>query len=186
MKREFIHEIFSKMPIFETKRLILRPMRMFDAFDMYEYARMPETSRFLTWSPHNDIEYTKNYLAFVIDKCKAGEFYDWAVVLKGDEEKMIGTCGFSRIDFSNDVGEIGYVINPCYHGNGYATEAAKTIIDFGFNTLKFHRIEAKYIVGNDASLAVMKKCGLGYEGTARGSMLIKGAYRDIGTCAIIK
>ena len=62
----------------------------------------------------------------------------------------------------------------------------KKIIDFGFNTLKFHRIEAKYIVGNDASLAVMNKCGLSYEGTARGSMLIKGAYRDIGTCAIIK
>jgi len=156
---------------------------MFDAFDMYEYSRMPETSRFLTWLPHNDIEYTKNYLAFVIDKCRAGEFYDWAVVLKDDEEKMIGTCGFSKIDFSNDVGEIGYVINPDYHGNGYATEAAKQIIDFGFKMLKFHRIEAKYIIGNDASLAVMNKCGLSYEGTARGSMLIKGIYRDIGTCA---
>ncbi len=185
MKREFIHEIFSKMPTFETERLILRPLRMFDAFDMYEYSRMPETSRFLTWSPHADIEYTKNYLAFVIDKCRAGEFYDWAVVLKGEEEKMIGTCGFSRIDFTNDVGEIGYVINPEYHSHGYAAEAANQIIKFGFKTLKFHRIEAKYIVGNDASLAVMKKCGLTYEGTARAAMLIKGKYCDIGTCAII-
>lgn len=185
MKREFIHKIFSKMPTLETERLILRPMQMFDAFDMYEYSRMPKTSQFLTWNPHSDIEYTKNYLAFVINKCRAGEFYDWAVVLKGEEEKMIGTCGFSKIDFSNDVGEIGYVINPDFHGRGYATEAAKRIIDFGFNILKLHRIEAKYIIGNDASLAVMKKCGLIYEGTAYGSMLIKGEYRDIGTCAII-
>ncbi len=185
MKREFIYEIFSKMPTFETERLILRPLRMFDAFDVYEYSRMPETSRFLTWAPHADIEYTKNYLAFVISKYKTGEFYDFAVVLKNEDEKMIGTCGFSRIDFSNDIGELGYVINPEYQGKGYATEAAKKIMEFGFKTLGFNRIEAKYIIGNNASLAVMKKCGLQYEGCARGSMLIKGKYCDIGTCSIL-
>ena len=185
MKREYIHEIFSKIPTFETERLILRPMRMFDAFDMYEYARMPKTSEFLTWSPHPDIEYTKNYLAFVISKYKSGEFYDWAIALKDEESKMIGTCGFSRIDFSNNVGEIGYVINPDFHGNGYAHEAASKIIEFGFAKLDFHRIEAKFIVGNDASLNVMKKCGMTYEGTARGSMLIKGKYCDIGICSIL-
>ena len=185
MKREYIHEIFSKIPTLETERLILRPMRMFDAFDMYEYARMPRTSEFLTWNPYPDIEYTKNYLAFVINKYKSGEFYDWAVVLKGEESKMIGTCGFSRIDFSNNVGEIGYVISPEYHGNGFAPEAAEKIIEFGFDKLDFHRIEAKFIVGNDASLNVMKKCGMTYEGTMRGSMLIKGKYCDIGICSIL-
>ncbi|MBQ6893310.1 MAG: GNAT family N-acetyltransferase [Clostridia bacterium] len=185
MKREHIYEVFSKTPTFETERLNLRQMQMFDAFDMYEYARAPETSKFLTWNPHPDIEYTKNYLAFIINKYKAGEFYDWAVTLKSDENKMIGTCGFSKIDFSNNVGEIGYVINPEYHGYGYATEAAKRIIEFGFNKLGFRRIEGKFIIGNDASLAVMKKCGMTYEGTLRDSMLIKGVYRDIGICSIL-
>lgn len=52
MKKEHIYEVFSKIPTFETERLIIRPMRMFDAFDMYEYARMPKTTEFLTWSPH--------------------------------------------------------------------------------------------------------------------------------------
>ena len=186
MKREYIHEVFAKTPTFHTKRLILRPMRMFDAFDMYEYARLPETTEFLTWSPHPDIEFTKNYLAFVIGKYRAGEFYDWSVVLKGGENKMIGTCGFSRIDFSSNVGEIGYVINPEYQNHGYATEAAREILKFGFNTLGFHRIEAKFIEGNNKSLAVMKKCGMIYEGTARGAMLIKGLYRNIGTAAILR
>lgn len=186
MKREHVYEVFSKIPTFETERLILRPMRMFDAFDMYEYARLPETSEFLTWSPHPDIEYTKNYLAFIIGKYKAGEFYDWAVTLKDEENKMIGTCGFSRIDISNNAGEIGYVIAPDYQGNGYASEAVRVVMDFGFNKLDFHRIEAKYIIGNDASRAVMEKCGMVYEGTARGAMIVKGRYKDIGTCAILK
>lgn len=185
MKREHIHEVFSKIPTFETNRLIIRPMRMFDAFDMYEYARMPETSKFLTWGPHTDIEYTKNYLAFVISKYRTGEFFDWAVVLKGEEEKMIGTCGFSKIDFSNDIGEIGYVINPDFWGHGYATEAAQVIIRFGFEELDLNRIEGKFMIGNDSSLAVMKRCGMQYEGTSRGGMLIKGKYCDIGICSIL-
>ena len=71
MKREYIHEVFAKTPTFHTKRLILRPMRMFDAFDMYEYARLPETTEYLLWSPHPDIEFTKNYLAFVIGTRRA-------------------------------------------------------------------------------------------------------------------
>ena len=177
MKRERIHEVFSKIPTFETERLVLRPMRMFDAFDMYEYARLPETSAFLTWSAHPDIEYTKNYLAFIIGKYKTGEFYDWAVTLKAEEGKMIGTCGFSRIDVSNNVGEVGYVIAPDYQGNGYATEAVMEIMAFGFTCLNFHRIEAKYIT---------QRCGMHFEGIARGSMLVKGNYRDIGTCAILQ
>ena len=185
MKRELIYEVFSKMPTLETERLIIRPLRMFDAFDMYEYARMPQTSAFLTWSPHPDIEYTKNYLAFVINKYKSGEFYDWAVTLKGEESRMIGTCGFSRIDFTNNIGEIGYVIHPDYQGKGYATEAAKEIIRFGFRKLGFHRMEGKFMIDNSASLAVMQKCNMQYEGTLRESMLIKGEYRDIGICSIL-
>ena len=186
MKREYMYEVFSKTPTFETERLVIRPMRMFDAFDMYEYARLPETSKYLTWSPHQDIEFTKNYLAFIIGKYKAGEFYDFAVTLKGEDGKMIGTCGFSRIDFVNNIGEIGYVISPEYQGNGYAVEAAKEIIKFGFEKLSFNRIEAKYIIGNNASRAVMEKCGLKFEGIARSSMLVKGSYRDIGVCSLLK
>lgn len=186
MKKEHIYEVFSKIPTFETERLVIRPMRMFDAFDMYEYARMPKTTEFLTWSPHPDIEYTKNYLAFVIGKYKAGEFYDWAITLKSEGGKMIGTCGYSRIDFSNDVGEIGYVINPDFQRCGYATEAVWTVLKFGFDKLDFHRVEAKFIEGNAASLAVMQKCGMTYEGMARESMRIKGLYRNIGCCAILR
>ena len=77
------------------------------------------------------------------------------------------------------------MINPEYHKNGYAAEAAKRVIEFGFDKLAFNRIEAKFIVGNDASLAVMRKCNMKFEGVARSAMLIKGVYCDIGTCAIL-
>ncbi len=185
MKCETIYHIFSHMPTLGTERLLLRPMKVSDCFDMYDYAKRQSVTRYLTWSPHYDIEYTKEYLQYIVNHYRLGDFYDWAVVLR-DEGRMIGTCGFTRFHFQNDAAEVGYVLNPDYHGKGYATEAVRAVLSFGFENLHLHRIEAKYIVGNDASRKVMEKCGMKFEGVRRGEMLIKGAYRDIGVCAVLK
>jgi ribosomal-protein-alanine N-acetyltransferase len=98
---------------------------------------------------------------------------------------MIGTCGFTSIDAANNSGEVGYVLNPDFHGRGYATEAVKRVIAFGFKNLELHRIEAKFMQGNDASLRVMEKVGMTFEGYHRDAMLVKGKYRTIGISAII-
>jgi ribosomal-protein-alanine N-acetyltransferase len=99
---------------------------------------------------------------------------------------MIGTCGFTNIYPQHDSAEIGYVINPAYRGKGIAVEAAMRVIDFGFSELGLNRIEAKYIVGNDASRRVMEKLGMSFEGVMRSSMLVKDRYRDIGVFSILK
>ena len=99
---------------------------------------------------------------------------------------MIGTCGFSRFDYPNNTAELGYVLNPLYHGRGIASEASARIIKYGFENLDLNRIESRYIIGNDASRRVMEKNGMVFEGIKREGMLIKGKYRDIGVCAILK
>ena len=99
---------------------------------------------------------------------------------------MIGTCGFTRFDYENNAAEVGYVINPEYRGRGIAPEALARVLEFGFTELKLNRIEARYIVGNEVSRRVMEKCGMTYEGTARGRMLIKGVRHDIAYCSILK
>lgn len=184
-KKDRLYNIFSSIPQLECPRLILRRMKRTDAEDMYEYAQSEEVTRFLLWSPHESLAYTEQYLQYVQSQYKDGSFYDWAIVLKA-ENKMIGTCGFTKIDTDNAVGEIGYVINPAYTSHGYATEAVKRVLSFGFDELELYRIEARYIAGNEASRRVMERCGMHYEGMARGSMLIKGEHRDIGCCAILK
>jgi RimJ/RimL family protein N-acetyltransferase len=99
---------------------------------------------------------------------------------------MIGTCGFTRFDFPNDSAEVGYVLNPDYHGRGYATEAAGCVLRFGLERLGLHRIEARFMEGNEASLRVMQKLGMSLEGYRRESMLVKGQYRTIGVCSILQ
>ena len=184
MKKESICRIFSHMPQLETERLILRRMRVGDEQDMYEYARRSEVTRYLLWSPHPDLIYTRDYLRYLATRYATGSFYDWAIVLKSNS-RMIGTCGFTSFDHAHDAAEIGYVLNPDYRGQGIAPEAVRAVLAFGFERLALHRIEARFIEGNAASLRVMEKVGMHLEGYRREAMLVKGSYRTIGYCSIL-
>lgn len=185
MKREAIYKIFARMPHLESERLVLRKISLDDIDDMYEYAKDASLTKYLTWSPHPDKAYTFEYVSYLQSRYRSGEFFDWAVTLR-DGGKMIGTCGFTRFDFPHNSGEIGYVINPDYHGKGIATEAVGEVIRFGFERLGLNRIECKFMIGNDASRRVMEKNGMTFEGVHRQGMLVKGVYRDIGVCSILR
>ena len=184
MKKENLYRIFSRMPVLETERLLLRPLRVSDAPDMYEYASDPAVTRYLLWNPHENIAHTKSYLEYLGGRYRIGMHYEWAVVLKS-EERMIGTCGFVGFDIPHRCGEVGYVLNPRYRGQGLCPEALERVLQFGFRVLNLHRISARFMLGNDASRRVMEKVGMQFEGIAREAMLVKGAFRDIGTCAIL-
>lgn len=182
MKKETLYEIFSSIPTLHTERLTLRALRELDAEDMFEYASSPEVTRYLLWREHKSPAFTKEYLSYIESRYALGDFYDWAITLT-DSGKMIGTCGFTRIDTINNAAEIGYVLNPAYHHLGIATEAAGAVMKFGFETLSLHRIEAKFMDGNDASRAVMERLGMTAEGFEREAVFVKGGYVTIGKYA---
>lgn len=184
MQKSNVYSIFSKIPTLTTERLTLRRMKPSDAEDMYAYARLECVTEYLLWHPHKCLEQTSDYLHYIQTSYRTGDFYDWAVV-DNHTKKMIGTCGFTRLDFTNNLAEVGYVLNPEYWGRGIAVEAVRRVMDFAFMELNVHRVEAKYIIGNDSSRRVMEKCGMTFEGIQRSSMYIKGQYRDIGICSII-
>jgi len=187
IKEKNIRRVFTHPPVLTTERLILRPMRESDAENMFEYASDTEVTKYLLWDAHPTLKYTKDYLKFIQTKYKEGDFFDWAVIIKderGKEDGLIGTVGFASIDFANNWGEVGYVINPSYQRCGYATEAVKRVLRFAFVELEFNRVQARYIIGNDISRRVMEKSGMRFEGVQRGSLLLRGEYRDVGMCAL--
>ena len=184
LKKETVYKIFGRIPTIESERLILRKMKPSDSRDMYEYSRLPEVTRYLLWEPHTNPSQTLDYLEYLQTRYRVGDFYDWAVVEKS-RGKMIGTCGFTSLDFSNNAAEVGYVLNPAFWGKGLAPEALMRVMRFGFMELNVHRIEAKYMVENARSRRVMEKCGMTFEGVRRSSMYVKGSYRDIGICSIL-
>ena len=185
VKREEVHRIFSNIPELQTERLTLRRIKVGDSFDVFEYASRADVTKYLRWDPHPDIAYTREYLQFVATHYEIGDFFDWAVVLR-EEDKMIGTCGFTRFEYSHDLGEVGYVINPEYRGRGIAVEAVREVMRFGFEVLGLNRIEAKFMEHNSASLRVMEKAGMTFEGFHRKAMKIKGKHETVGYSAILR
>ncbi len=185
LKKNRFYGISNKLPTLESERLVLRKLLFEDAADMFEYAKNPEVSRFLTWSPHESEEYTKAYLRYISQQYRTGSCFDWAIVYK-DTRRMIGTCGLVKVDAQNNSAEIGYVINPEYQRRGLVPEAAWEVIRFGFDVMGLERIEARYMIENTPSRKVMEKCCMSFEGVRRSGALVKGVYRDLGICAITR
>jgi RimJ/RimL family protein N-acetyltransferase len=75
--------------------------------------------------------------------------------------------------------ELGYWIGVPYWGNGYATEAARAMVNYGFTVLGLHRVCASHYFSNPASGNVLKKTGMGYEGRVRAHVLKCGEFLDV-------
>ena len=180
-----IIRFFAGNPEYDTERLFLRKLLPKDADDMFAYARLPETSKYLLWDPHPSPSYTEDLNRYLQKEYATGRYSDFTIVLK-ENGKMIGTVGFTAYDEKNKVAEVGYVISPEYWNRGVATEALAAILGIAFNELGVERVEAKYMPENIYSKRVMEKCYMQYEGTARKKMLIKGKHCDIAYCSILK
>ncbi len=185
MEKDEILKIFKNPPILECDRIILRKMDRSFADDMFEYASNPAVTKYLTWDVHPNRRFSYNYLGYVNSRYRTGEFFDWAITMR-DSGKMIGTCGFTRFNFSSYSAEIGFVLNPKYWGYSIAPEASRRVIRFGFDTLELHRIEARYMENNIQSRRVMEKSGMTFEGIYRDMMLVRGQFVSVGVCSILR
>lgn len=183
MTQEELHRVFTSPPTLSTTRLLLRRIAVEDADDMYLYSCREDVTRYLLWDPHPDPLYTDKYVRYLQERYAVGDYYDFAVVLR-ETGRFIGTAGFTSFDLPNRSAEIGYVISPFYQGQGYATEAVRAILSFGFEHCGLSRISAVCMKENRASLRVMEKCGLKREGLLRSAVYAKGAMQDVYLAAI--
>lgn len=150
--------------ILETERLILRPIDINDANDIYSFCKDEAIGRNAGWKPHENIEETK----IVVSEIFLNKENVFGIILK-ENQKLIGTAGLISDQTRNnsDAKMLGYSLNKNYWGNGYMTEAAKAIMHYGFELLGSDIITATCFVHNSRSKAVLKRCGFTYEGTLR-------------------
>lgn len=87
--------------------------------------------------------------------------------------------GFARLGLDGvKAAKLGYAIRADKWGHGYASDAARTLVNFGFNQLDLHRVSAAIGPDNVASIAVVKRLGMQYEGRIRHHVFTNGAWRD--------
>ena len=178
-------DVFSHLPTLSTDRLTLRPARMSDAQDMYEYSRDPEVARHVLWEAHRSVHQTRQYVRYLIRQYRNAAPATFVIELT-QERKVIGTIGFMWIQPDNRSAEIGYSLSRAYWNRGYMSEALKEILRFGFTELRLNRIEAQHEVDNPASGRVMAHAGMKREGLLRQRLYNKGRYVDVELYAILR
>lgn len=177
--------LFSCLPVLETERLLLRPLAEKDLYDVNEYSSREEVSRYLCWTPHLNLHETKGYLEFLQKRYRKGQHADWGVVLKATE-KVIGNCGFTSVDISNECCELGYVLSPDYWGKGYMDEAFAALLETAFKRLEANRVILQILEGNQASVNFALRNGFRMEGREVNALMVKGSYCTVLRFAMLK
>lgn len=148
----------------ETSRLRLRKPRPNDAEDIFrKYAQDPIVSKYAVWSPHENIKETRDFVHRCIQSWEDKTAFPWVIELKSNCELI----GMIELRMEKHRADMGYVIAGPYWGNGYATEALKSIIDLALSQANIFRVWAVCDIENKASARVMEKAGMQKEGIFR-------------------
>ncbi|WP_314063225.1 GNAT family N-acetyltransferase [uncultured Vagococcus sp.] len=152
----------------ETKRLILRRFTLEDAAPMYRnWGSDSEVTAYLTWPTHSSLAISQMVLDQWIKDYKHLNHYQWAIALKEDEWNPIGSIGANYCDEDTRMAHLGYCTGKAWWHRGIVSEALQCVITYLLDEVGLNRVEAKHDVNNPNSGAVMKKCGMQYEGTLR-------------------
>ena len=153
----------------EAPRLLLRRFTIEDAQPMFDnWASDPEVTKFLTWPAHGSVEVSQWVVNDWISHYEEDTFYQWAIVPKELDQPIGSISVVSRNDEAELV-HIGYCIGKNWWHRGIMTETLQAVIDFFFGEVGVNRVETRHDPNNPNSGAVMRKCGMKYEGTLRQS-----------------
>ena len=142
----------------KTKRLTLVPLSAEHLESAYAYSSDPENTKYMMFLPVDSIEETRKFIEDCqreLEKDVPG-YYEFAVLLDG---KHIGGVNL-YFDTAPDIGELGWLFLPEYQGRGYATEAARALLEWGRDTLGIRHFIAHCDAANLASQGVMRKLGM--------------------------
>ena len=169
----------------ETERLLLRPLTPEDAPTVARLAGLREIADTTISIPHPYSEQqAQGWIATHSGRENPPKQIVFAVTIK-KVGQLIGTMGLREIDHEHCQAEMGFWIGVDWWGNGFATEAAHTVIRYGFEELKLNRIYAHHMVRNPVSGRVLEKIGMKPEGLLRQRVRKWGVFEDVVLLAVI-
>ena len=161
----------------DTGRLILRRLEYSDAASVHRnWASDPEVQKKYGEPVYETPDDVKGLLDKYITSYDNGG-YRWAVIEKESGE-CIGQAAYFLVDRHNDFGEIEYCIGRAYQGKGYATEATKALIGYGFDEMGLNKVQICCRPVNTPSKRVIEKCGFHHDGTLRDYFNMGDHYED--------
>ena len=152
-----------RTPTLETERLILRPLKISDAQEVFDsWTNDSEVAKYVRWNVNNSpAETIDTWLCDADEAAQSNTVYDWGIIYKETSE-IIGSGGVLYNE-DEDIFEIGYVVAKRYWGQGIATEAARRFVKFAKDELNLAKLSAKHATENTASGKILQKLGFAYK-----------------------
>ena len=178
MKKTLLNEsYFLNFPELETERLLLRMLSLDDAARMQQIRSNKEVMKFMDSHWHTNIEISEEFISENLEMYSLQKGLFWALIEK-ESQQFIGDFAFWKIDKKHCRSEIGYTLHPDYWGKGYMNEAMRKILNFGFQNLKLHSIEANINPKNTKSRKILTKFGFVKEAYFRENYFYNGKFLD--------
>jgi ribosomal-protein-alanine N-acetyltransferase len=176
--------VFATFPVLETKRLILRELKMADARALFRFLSDKEVMRYYDRRVFASLEEVQRSIERHRFRLERNEGIRWGITIKGRNE-VVGNCGYFW-DWHDFRGEISYALARAYWNQGIMTEALTALIYHGFELWPLHRIEANVSEKNLGSLRVLQKLGFREEGTRRERLFEGNEFHDQKMLALLR
>lgn len=171
-------------PQIKTDRLILRGFKLSDASQVQELAGDTKIAEMTLAVPHPyETGMAETWISTHLSDLEKGTGVVFALVHQ-ESDQLIGAMGLV-INKTFHRAELGYWIGAPFWGNGYATEAALEVLNYGFTVMKLNKINATHMVHNPASGRVMEKIGMTTEGLLKQHVHKDGKFIDLAAYAIL-
>ncbi|HEY3286449.1 MAG TPA: GNAT family N-acetyltransferase [Gemmatimonadaceae bacterium] len=172
-----------RLPALATARLQLRPFLLSDARIVQRLAGERAVADTTLRIPHPYEDGMAE--AWIATHEGAWTRHEEATLAIAEAEAGLVGAISVRIDLAQRRGELAYWIGQPYWGRGYATEAVRAMLGFGFDRLSLHRLWAQHFTRNPASGRVLAKSGMRHEGTLRGHLIHRGVPEDVEIWGIL-
>ncbi len=169
---------FSPFPELSSERLLLRKISKKDANEMFILRSDEDVLRYLGREPTATIKEVEEFIDSVNKNIEENDSILWGIALHNNPAIVIGTICLWNFKKESFRAEIGYLLHPIHWRKGIMKEAIRCVIDYGFNVLRLHSIEAQLSPDNIASAAVLESTGFTKEGHLKESFYFKGEFGD--------
>jgi RimJ/RimL family protein N-acetyltransferase len=169
-----------------TERLVIRPLATDDLLRHHAIFSNSDVVRYLYEEPF-DLHGAQEHLArrCRVELPQEGEWLNLGVEVEG-EGILIGELGLALLNATNRHCEIGYVFDPAFSGNGYATEGAAFMVEMAFSILNAHRVSARLDARNLSSQHLLERLGMRREGHLIENEFVKGEWTDEAVYAVLE
>lgn len=168
---------FTPFPTLTTNRLVLRQITAEDAPELFIQRTDERVMKYVERPRPKDINDTITFINTITDLRDKNEIITWGITLK-ENPKLIGTVVYLNFKKEHYRAEFGYALHPDYWRKGIMDEVAKAVIDYGFNVMKLHSIEANINPENIASQKLLEKHKFVREAYFKENFFWQGKFLD--------